>query len=198
MIRVAILICLAALLLTGCQKKAGPAPTENKPAPTAPAAPPAAPPATPSGDPSGDHVDETSLDELDVKTTEEPETKLPEKDVPTPEDFEEEATRKVTASNVESELEAMEDELGNGGIAAAGRRGNSAIEDEAPVSTIKEQPRPAAVELMANGSLTAYSRLAASSARLLRSPFSRVTWAAMLCSLKRSTQKLRPLLVASM
>ena len=108
MIRLAILTCLAAMLLAGCQKGSTPAADEIKPTPAAPSAQAGAP----AGDPAGQLVTETALDEMDVKSTEEPETKVKGDAIPTPEDYEEEAAKKVTVANLEAELEAMEEELG--------------------------------------------------------------------------------------
>ena len=109
MIRFAtILLCIALFTVAGCKgdKKTN-APQNAPAAATDPANQP--PPAKP--DELAVAATEAELDELDVKTSEEPETKLDEDEIATPADYEEEAAEKITAANVALELEAVESEL---------------------------------------------------------------------------------------
>ena len=108
MIRFAsILLCAALLSLSGCKadkkKTAQPSPAAADPGghPTT-AAQDEKPPA---------NLTEADVDELDLKTSVEPETKVPDDQLPTPSDFEEEAAEKITAANMEMELETLEFEL---------------------------------------------------------------------------------------
>lgn len=59
----------------------------------------------------GREVNESMVAELDAATTEEPETKVPDELIPIPADYEEEVAKKITAANMESELDALEVEL---------------------------------------------------------------------------------------
>ncbi len=51
------------------------------------------------------------LNALDLKTSMEPETKIAAALLPTPEEYEAEAAKKITVDNMESELEAVEEEM---------------------------------------------------------------------------------------
>lgn len=83
--RAAYLVVGLCLLGTGCDKAEQPA----APAPAAPAATPAS---------SG---------------TEQPAVATDESDIPTEQDFEDEAENQITASNLESELDSLEKEIGD-------------------------------------------------------------------------------------
>ena len=102
------LLCIALFALAGCKgdKKSAAAPIA---APTDPAGQPGPGPA--ADDEPAVAVTEAALDELDLKTTADPETVFSDDQNPTPADYEEEAAKKITAANMESELEALESEL---------------------------------------------------------------------------------------
>jgi hypothetical protein len=90
------LSALALLTLLGaCSRQDPPVPTASRPT-TSAAAPASAPPAA----------------EATPLTTGEPTTKLSPGDIPTPEDFEEEAEQKLVSANLEVELDALEQEIG--------------------------------------------------------------------------------------
>jgi len=94
---ITITLCVAMFALSACKGK------DQAPPPGEP--PQAAQPQAPE---PGEAITEANVDELDVKTKDEPETQIAEAEIPTPEDYEEEAAEKITVANFEAELEALE------------------------------------------------------------------------------------------
>ena len=108
MIRItSILLCVALLSLSGCKSDKEKAQSGKAGTVHVGQAQTTAQDETPPAD-----ITEDDLDELDLKTTEEPETKISDDQIPTPADFEEEAAEKITAANMEMELETLDFELG--------------------------------------------------------------------------------------
>jgi hypothetical protein len=101
------LLCAALLSLGGCKSD------KKDTQPGQAAADPAGQPetATPDDEQATSDVSDEAVDELDVKTAVDPDTKVPDDQLPTPADFEDEAAEKITAANMEIELETLEFEL---------------------------------------------------------------------------------------
>lgn len=108
MIRITtILLCVALLSMAGCKDKKGTKATGNEPTASGQHGQPG------PGAQNKPQVaaTEEDLDKLDIKTAAEPETEVAEDEIPTPADYEEEAAEKISAINLELELEAIEHEL---------------------------------------------------------------------------------------
>jgi hypothetical protein len=88
-----IAIALIAVPLAACEKKDEPKPQANAPVATAA---PAATTAAAATEPASATAEESG-------------------EIPTEQDFEEEAEQKITAENLESELDKLEKEIGEGG-----------------------------------------------------------------------------------